>query len=156
MTVEDLEPPQPGTEDWGDDLNAYLAHLEGRIIALESKPDYVYSSFAWTYSTGSPPPAINGQVRCDATDLTTVTMIEFRKIDGDGADRTNMFRQMRAGSKVRLSDWDTASISHRWNITGDPVFNTDTVQLPVSWETGSGALSNNSKLNVAFLTELVY
>ena len=156
MTVEPIDPPEPGTEDWGDDLNTYLEYLEGRIATLEAKPQYVYNSYAWLYNNGVPPATgsgVNNQVRLDNVDLTQATLIDIRKIDADGADRTPVFQQLTAGSIIRINDWDNAASLHRFDVTGAPMMDATNVQIPVAWESGGGVIPN-AKVNVAFLIAL--
>lgn len=148
MTVEPVAPPEPGTEDWGDDLNAYLEHLETRIEALENRPEYLFSSHPWTFNNGAPPANIN-QVRLNSTDPTTATMIDIRRIDLDGADHTPIFQMLGAGSAIRINDWDNAAIIHRYSVTGAATMGVDNAQISVTWLSGSGALPNG-KVNVAF------
>jgi hypothetical protein len=171
MTVT---PPTIGQEDWGDDLNAYLVDLEeriadnvARIAALESDvsdlqsepapPEHVFNSYAWSYNSGAPP-ATAGQVRLDTTDPMTAMVMDFRKIDVDGADRTPIFQQLSDGSMIRINDWDDASILHRFEVTGEPTIDATNVQVPVVWSSGSGTLPSGgqaAKVNVAFLVTLI-
>lgn len=148
-TLEAAAPP-----DAGGDLESRVADLEARVTALEARPDLVFNSYAYQFSASAPPPTGN-EVRTNNADLTQATMIELRKIDVDGADRTAVLRQLRAGSKIKLNDWDVATTYHRYNVTGDVTVLTNSVQIPVTWETGSGTIPN-AKINVAVLTELVW
>ena len=159
-----VTPPTIGQEDWGDDLNAYLIDLETRIAdnvarieALEARPEYVYNSYAWTYNNGAPP-ATAGQVRFDTADPATATVMDFRKIDVDGADRTPVFQRLSPGAVIQVSDWDDASILHRLDVSGSITMDDTNVQVPVTWVSGSGTLPSggqSAKVNVAFLVTLI-
>ncbi len=156
MTVEPIEPPEPGTEDWGDDLNAYLAHLETRIVDLESRPDYIFNSYPWSFNGGAPPATASGQLRLDNSDPSQATMIDVRKIDFDGADRSPAMQLLNVGSSIRIGDWDNAAVLHWFLVAGPATFNATNAQIPVTWKSGSGALptSGQAKINVGFVVAL--
>ena len=179
-----ITPPEPGQPLWGDDLNTYLLSLEARIatneanmaslqnqmnslnvetddltervIVLEAKPEYVYNSFPWKFSASSPP-AGAGELRLDNVDPMLATLIDLRKVDGDGADRAPVFMQLTPGDKVMVSDWDDAAQLHRFTVTGPPMIDATNVQIPVSWVSGNGTLptAGQAKINVGFLVSLV-
>lgn len=148
-----IEPPDIGEENWGDELNAYLASLEDRIAVLELKPEYIYNSYAWQYSS-SAPPATGSQVRFNNADLSLATVMDIRKIDSDGADRMPVFLNLTVGSSVRINDWNNAANIHRFNVTGAPTMDATNVQVPVAWQSGAGTIPN-AKANVAFLLTLI-
>jgi hypothetical protein len=157
--MSDPTPPAPGTLLWGDDLNAYLLSLEariatneGRITALEAKPEHLFNSYPWQYSNQPPPPTGN-QVRFDNADLSLATSAVFRILDSDGADRKPVFQALRAGSYLFINDWDDAAAIHRFSITGAAVLGATDATVPVSWYSGSGTIPN-AKANVAFLVAL--
>ena len=168
-----LTPPDIGSENWGPELNAYLEATEARTVIndqridgmeatiqslqeriedLEAKPEHIYNSFAWQYSNQAPPPTGN-QVRCDNADLSQATVMVFRLIDSDGADRTQVFRNLAAGSEIRINDWDDASNLHRFTVIGPANVGASDVTVPVVWLSGSGTIPN-AKVNVAFLVVL--
>jgi hypothetical protein len=149
-------PPVIGQDPWGQDLNAYLTSLEARITLLESKGEHVYNSFAWKFSSAAPPAGAT-EVRLNNVNAALATQIDLRKIDLDGADRTQVFLQVSAGDIIRINDWDNAAILHRYRATGVPTMDATNVTIPVAWETGSGTLptTGNAKVNVAFLISLV-
>lgn len=167
-------PPTPGQPLWGDDLNAYLVSLEARIAGnedkfvpmrdslealeervdvLEDKPDYVFNSYSWQYSSATPPPT-GSQVRFDNADLTAATSAVFRLTDNDGADRTAVFQNLSVGSQIRINDWDDSSILHRFNTTGPTTITASDATVPVTWVSGSGTFPNSAKANVAFIIPL--
>ena len=176
-------PPQPGATLWGDDLNAYLLSLEARIasnetrfdaqtdqiadlqqrttdleqqvVELEARPEYVYESHPWQYSKAAPPPT-GSQVRFDNTDLSLATVAVFRLIDSDGADRTQIFRNLNVGSQIRISDWDNVDHLHRFHVTAAPTVDITDATVPVTWISGSGTIpsTGSAKANVAFLVAL--
>jgi hypothetical protein len=141
---------------WGDHLNAYLVSLEERIEELEARPDYVYNSYAWKFSNAAPP-AGAGELRFNNANPALATLIDLRKLDVDGADRTPVLQIITIGAKVRISDWDNAAIIHRFDVTGPSVIGTTNAQIPVVWVSGSGTLptTGQAKINVAFLVALV-
>jgi hypothetical protein len=156
VTITPVDPPEPGTEDWGDDLNTYLEYLEARIVDLENRPQYVYNSYAWMYNNGAPPATgsgVNNQVRLNNVDLTQATLIDIRKLDADGADRTPIFQRLVPGSMIRINDWDNAASLHRFDVTAAPTMDATNAQIPVAWESGGGVIPN-AKANVAFLIAL--
>lgn len=175
MTVT---PPTIGQEDWGDDLNTYLIDLEKRIadnvqritlleqdvadaqddiLALQTKPDYVYNSYAWQFNNGAPPATGNpkNEIRLNNADPALATVIDVRKLDFDGADRTPIFQQLGVGAKIRINDWDDAALLHRYTVTGTPTMDATNVQIPVIWLSGSGTLPNNTKVTVGLLVSLI-
>jgi hypothetical protein len=158
------EGPEPGQKLWGDDLNAYLLSLEARIAsneermaALEDRPEYIYSSAPWTFKKDLPPATGSGnqsQVRLDNLDPTLVTMIDFRRIDSDGADRTPWFQALSNRAIIRISDWDVSTVSHQFKVLGSADFPDATnAHVPVTWDQGEGDLPN-AKVNVGFVVVL--
>lgn len=149
-------PPALGQDPWGADLNAYLASLEARVVVLEAKPEWVYNSYSWKFSNAAPP-AASGELRLNHVSPNLATVIDVRKIDGDGADRTPIFQAMTPGNRVRISDWDNAAIIHRFNVTTAPTVGATNVTIPVAWESGAGVLptSGAAKINVGFLVSLI-
>ena len=146
-------PPAIGQDPWGADLNAYLASLEARLLVVENRPEWIYSSFSWQFSNQAPPPT-GSQVRFDNVALNLATQAIFRLIDNDGADRTPVFQQLKSGSKLRINDWNNAANIHRFTVTGPAVFGASDVAVPVAWVSGSGTIPN-AKANVAFIVALV-
>ena len=144
-----------GQEAWGDDLNSYLMWIDARldvmdsalvaltdrVTTLESQPEHVYNSYSWQFSNSAPPPTGN-QVRADNTNLALATMLEFRKLDNDGNDRSGVLGALTQGCRIRLSDWDNAAANYRYEVSGAPTVTTDTVQIPVTWLDGSGTIPN--------------
>lgn len=148
-----ITPPVLGQDPWGEDLNAYLASLDARLRTVETKPDFIFNSYSWQYSASAPPPTGN-QVRFDKSNLPTATTAVFRLTDNDGADRTNVFQQLRSGCQLRINDWNNASNIHRFSITGPAVVGASDAAIPVTWISGSGTIPN-AKANVAFLVLLL-
>jgi hypothetical protein len=138
-------PPLPviGATDWGDDLNNYLTWLANR-------PEYLYNSAPWQFSNLAPP-STGSQVRFDNANLSLATLADIRLIDSDGADRSPWIRALgTAGSMLYVTDWDSASTTHRFNVTGTPTIGATNAQVPVSWVSGTGVIPN-AKINVGFL-----
>jgi hypothetical protein len=146
-------PPTIGQDPWGQDLNDYLATIEARLTTVEDKPEYIYNSYAWQYSSLAPPPTGN-QVRFDNANLTLAHNAVFRLLDSDGADRTAVFQQLGAGAQIRINDWNNAANIHRFNVTGPAVFGASDVTVPITWKSGQGTIPN-AKANVAFVIILV-
>ena len=134
------------------DLDERVSALDGRVAAVESKPEYIFNSYSWQYSN-SAPPATGSQVRFNNTNLTLATLMDIRKIDGDGADRTPVFQQVGLGDIVRINDWNNAANLHRFRVAGAPTMDATNVQVPLAWEAGSGTIPN-AKVNIAFLVSL--
>ena len=148
-------PPTVGQNPWGQDLNTYLASLEARVVVLEAKQEHVYSSYSWKFANTAPP-AGAGELRLNNVNAALATLIDLRKIDGDGADRTPVFQQLSPGDRVRISDWDDATIIHHFNVTTAPTIGATNVTIPVTWISGSGTLPTTgaAKINVAFLVSI--
>jgi hypothetical protein len=182
-----VQPPLPqiGATNWGPDLNdcltwlyesvvanansmqvnrdqiealeAQVSVLEARVVTLEAKPEYVYSNYLWKFSNAAPP-AASGELRLNHNDPSLATLIDVRKIDGDGADRTPTFQALTPGDKIRITDWDNATIIHRFTVTGLPgTMDPSNATIPVTWTQGSGILptSGAAKINVGFLASIV-
>lgn len=149
-------PPVVGQTPWGEDLNAYLAELEARIVALEANPEHVYNSYAWKFAIAAPPAGV-GELRLNNTDPSLATLIDMRLIDSDGADRTPVFLQVTPGDTIRVNAWSNASIYHRFHASGVPTLGTTNVTIPVVWEAGTGTLptAGQAKINVGFLVSLI-
>jgi hypothetical protein len=167
--MSETAPPAVGQDPWGDHLNSYLmqleerivaseesivalAALEARIVALEAQKEYVYNSFAWQFSS-SPPPATGNQLRLNNPSPLLATVLDFRRIDSDGADRTPIFQQLGVGDTIRITDWNDASQLYRYKVTGSASFSVDNVTVPVSWFDGAGVVPN-AKVNVGFLAAI--
>ena len=158
--------PVPGQEDWGDDLNTYLvavnavltelqgehAVFDARVTALEQQPEYVFNSAPWQFS-GNAPPATGNQLRLDNTNPGLAALIDVRKIDSEGADRSPWLQMIASGSVIQISDWDDSTVYHRYQATGPATFDATNVQIPVTWITGLGTLPN-AKANVGFLVDV--
>jgi hypothetical protein len=159
--MSDLPPlPEPGQVLWGEDLNAYLAGLEARMLSnesritdLEAKPEMVYSSTAYQFSNAAPP-ATGNQLRLNNVDPVQATLIDLRKDDADGADRSNWLQMLGVGGYMRIQDWDNAAIWHRFKVTGKATFDLTNAQVSVTWDAGQGTLPN-AKISVGFLSPLV-
>lgn len=169
--MTDLSPPDIGQPNWGLELNAYLIAtetrtmlndaridaLELRLSSLEAQSNRVYSSAQWTFNSALPPAVTVGnqsQVRFDNSDYQQVTLIDFRTIDNDGADRKGWFQMLDAGSIIRIHDWDDSSVFQRFEVTGPVTFPDATnVHVSVTWGAGNGVLPS-AKANVGFLAEL--
>lgn len=158
VTMTDVAPPEPGQTLWGDDLNTYLLSLEARIAsnearmtALEAKPEHIYSSAPWQFSNAAPPSTGN-QVRLNNTNPSLATVIDIRRLDSDGADRSAAFQLVDVGAVIRISDWNDSTAYHQFRPTGQATFTADNAQIPVTWETGVGTIPN-AKANVGFLLE---
>jgi hypothetical protein len=129
-----------------------ITALQGQVAALEAvgdKPEYIYSSTSYQFSNQAPPPTGN-QVRLDNSDPTKATVICFRLIDVDGADRTRWFTTLTIGSSIRISDWDNSLATHRFRVTGPATIGSSDAQIPVEWDEGSGVIPN-AKADVGFL-----
>ena len=180
-------PPEPGQTLWGDDLNAYLLSLEGRIAsnedrfdvqaaqlsemqiqinaqdtlmasledritALESRPDYVYDNAAYQFSNAAPP-ATGNQIRLNNIDPTLATTIDIRRVDSDGADRSQWMMMLTDLALLRIQDWDNSNVWHRYGVLAPPTLDATNAQIPVVWHSGEG-LFPNAKVNVAFTVAL--
>jgi len=124
-------------------------------VALEAKKEHVYSSFGWKFSAAVPP-ALAGELRLNNVAANLATVIDVRKIDSDGADRTPIFAAVRVGDVIRIADWDNAAIIHRFNVTAVPTIGSTNITIPVAWVSGSGVLptAGQAKINVGFLISL--
>ena len=146
-------PPVVGQVPWGEDLNGYLASLEARVAAVEAKPEYVFNSAAWQFSNLTPP-ATGSQLRLNNPQAALATVIDVRRIDSDGADRTPWFQMISADAHIRFQDWDNSAVFYRYTATGPATFDSTNVQIPVTWESGSGVVPN-AKINVGLIVILV-
>jgi hypothetical protein len=124
-------------------------------MALEAKPEYIYSSHPWQYSAAAPPPT-GSQVRFDNADLSQATVMVIRLIDSDGADRSQIFHNLSVDSRILINDWDNVENIHRFNVTSTPTIDTTDATVPVAWISGSGTIpsTGNAKANVSFLVAL--
>jgi hypothetical protein len=134
-------------------LESRILAAENRLDLVENRPEYLYNSYAWTYSNAAPP-ATGSQVRLNNTDLTVATLINIRKIDGDGADRTPVFLQLTPGDQIRINDWNDATKIHRYRVTGVPTTDATNASIPVAWFSGAGVIPN-AKANVAFIVSVI-
>lgn len=144
-------PPAVGQDPWGADLNTYLASLEARLVVVETKPDHITNSYAWQFSS-SAPPATGNQLRLNNSNPNQATQIDVRKIDSDGADRSNMLSLIKAGSIIRINDWDNAAVFHRYTATAVATFDATNAVIPVAWHSGAGLLPN-AKINVSIVVD---
>ena len=145
-------PPVIGADPWGEALNSYLISLESRIIDLEGQTEHIYNSFSWQFSNAAPP-ATGSQLRLNNVNATQATLIDLRKIDNDGADRSAWLKLLDFGAVIRIHDWDNAAVFHRFTVTAPPTFDATNAQIPVVWDTGNGVLPN-AKVSVAMLVTL--
>ena len=167
-------PPTIGQDPWGETLNTYLATLETRVVgllsqvdmletqvvtlgsqvtALGGKPEYVFNSYPWQFSS-SAPPATGSQLRLNDPSPQLATMIDIRVIDSDGADRTPVFQQLTIEDKIRFNDWNDASLNYRYMVTGPTMIGPTNASIPVVWTGGSGVVPN-AKVNVGFLVSII-
>lgn len=159
--------PTIGQDPWGEDLNAVLvdlqgwfsmlsndvAHLGERVQAIEDRAELVYVSSSWQFSN-NPPPATGNEVRLDNTNLSLATVVDIRLQDTTSADRSLWIRALDVGSKLRITDWDDASASHQYDVTGPATIGATNGQIPVAWSTGNGVIPN-AKINVGLLVALL-
>ena len=100
-------------------------------------------------ATGTPP----GQLRLDNVNASLATLIDLRLLDSDGADRSLWLRVLDAGCKIRITDWNDASIHHSYDVTGPATLDATNASIPVAWTTGLGTIPAGT-INVGFLTAL--
>src|SRR5215510_11502140 len=96
------QPPLPiiGSQDWGDDLNNYLAALDARTAVLENTPKPTTTHTGeWSLSaTVTPPPAAN-QLRADTgVNLKQASKLWFADISNAGVDWTNIWTTFPVGT----------------------------------------------------------
>ena len=125
-----------------DQRGGSLAELDLRIDALETKTEYeyVYEQTAYTYNAGAPPATTNGQVRFNNTNLALATAMNIKRIDSDGFDRSQWLQMLDNRAKMRIQEWDLATVYHRFNVTGPAVFDVNNAQVPIVWYEGNGTL----------------
>jgi hypothetical protein len=175
-----MMPPLPaiGALDWGPDVNDCLTWLyeqmaanalaismqqdqiealQSQVSVLEAKPEYVFDSFPWKFSAAAPP-ASAGELRLNSVNPALATLIDVRKIDGDGADRTIVFNQLTPGDRIRINDWDDSTILHRFTVAALPTIGATNVQIPVTWVSGNGSLPTTgaAKISVNFLVSIIF
>ena len=134
---------------------AALAELDLRIDALETKTEYeyVYEQTAYTYNAGAPPATTNGQVRFNNTNLALATAMNIKRIDSDGFDRSQWLQMLDNRARVRIQEWDLATVYHRFNVTGPAVLDVNNAQVPIVWYEGNGTLPAQ-KAVVSYLVAL--
>jgi hypothetical protein len=141
-----------------DELLALLPdNTTGKIDAADLRTivtelwdrQFVYNSYSWQYSNSALPPT-GSQVRANNASLAAATLLEFRKIDNDGNDRSATLGQLKVDDRVRISDWDNASVYAAFDVTGPVVITVDTVQVPVI-STGVAGVVPNAKAEVEML-----
>jgi hypothetical protein len=161
-------PPEPGQYLWGDDLNTYLLSLESRIVAneqrfaaygplitalegrvdvledrvvaLEARPDYIFGQAAYQFAVQMPP-ATSNQVRMNNANPQLATMLDFRRIDANGVDRTLAMDMVTPETLIRMTDADNGAVWYRFKATGPAVkVGLDNFNVPVEYHSSAGVL----------------
>lgn len=154
--MSETQPPSVGQDPWGEDLNAHLQWLSQRLDVVEARPEYVYNSYAYKFNIGAPPATVNGELRLNNVDPVLATLIDLRKVDNDGADRSQVLRMLDVGSRVRINDWDNAAVLHVFDVAAAMTEDATNVQVTVAWRSGSGTLptAGQAKINVGLLVAM--
>ena len=125
---------------------------DSRLTTLETAPEYVYNSTPWMFSNAMPP-ATGNQIKLNNTNPSLATLIDVRKIDADGADRSPWFQMVAPGAIIQISDWDDSTTYHRFRRPAQrrSVLPTSRSRWPGS--SGLGTIPN-AKANIGFLVNI--
>lgn len=131
-----------------------ISALATRVTAVEARPEYVYGSSPYQFATQMPP-ATGSQVRMNNANPQLVTMLDFRRIDMDGLDRSQIFEMMTPDTLIRISDWGNSAVWYRFKVTGPKVNQgTDNLNIPVVYHSSAGTLTG-TKVNAGILFVVV-
>jgi len=124
-----------------------LNSLGARVSAVEDRPDYVFVNPTYMFSTIAGA-ATGSQIRINNADPKLATMMDVRRLDADGADRSYGLSLLTTKSQIRLNDFNNSAISYRYRVTGPPTqVGADNWNIPVAWIASAGTLSS-TKINV--------
>jgi len=132
-----------------------LNSLGTRVSVVEDRPDFVFVQTSYMFSTASPP-ATGNQIRLDNADPKLATILDVRRVDADGADRSYGLSLIDTKSQIRLNVYNDASNWHRFTVIGTPTkAGPDNWYVPVAWHSGVGTLPG-SKINVGLFIDVPY
>lgn len=98
-----------------------------------------FSTFEYTYNAQTTTPPAGGQLRFNDADPALATVVYFSDHDAPGVDVTNLLPFFGAGDALIVQDKDDATRMARY-ATGDPIMQTGYMELPITYESGSGTL----------------
>lgn len=102
--------------------------------------------FRTIFSSNTTEPPNNQRIEVDTDDQTLATKIWVDRVITDGSDITNYFRTVVAGDEFYIQDQNDATIYQFYTLSGDPVFKSGYVELPVVWDRGEGAIGNSQSV----------
>ena len=128
-----VAPPVPGQDPWGEDLNAYLAHMDGRVANVESKPQGAVMSY--DFDPGATPSSFAhaglaragragfavGRMTLNNADQTQATAVLVSTTTNLGADSRLALSSTVPGTVLVLQQAGNASQYAMAVMSGEPV-----------------------------------
>jgi uncharacterized coiled-coil protein SlyX len=148
--VTPLESKVTSLEGQVTSLADQVTGLTERVVVLEARPEYVFGQAAYQF-TNAAPPATGSQIRLNNVNPQLVTMMDVRRLDTDGQDRTVALEMITPGTLIRLQDFNDATKWYRYLVSGYQTMGAaDNFNIPVTWHSGLGTLPN-AKISVSML-----
>ena len=131
-----VTPPVPGQDPWGDDLNAYLAHMDGRVSNVEQKPQGAVMSYDFDpdppMSRAARAGFASGRMVLNNSDQTKATVVLVSTTTNLGADSRLALASTVPGTVLVLQHAGNASQYAMAVMSGDPVDMGDHFEMPIS------------------------
>lgn len=125
-----MQPPEPGTLNWADDLNSYLEWVEVRLASLEMMPNGPVMAYTFSSATSAPVPP--GEIRLDTADQAAATMLMVSITTYVGADASLALSSVKAGTVIVLQQSGDVNQYALAVMSDEPINMVDHFILPVS------------------------
>jgi hypothetical protein len=99
------------------------------------------SLFEYSFSAATTEPPGSNQIRFDDASASAATKIWIDKLTSTGIDVSNYFTLFHAGDRAVVQDKNDATAYARYDLSGDPVFKTGYIELPVTFLSAGNALN---------------
>jgi len=105
----------------------------------------------YRFSTTTSAPPSSGQVRVNNVNQTLASIVWLSKTDSDNRDVTLLLALIKAGDAILIQETADSTVMDRYIVSGSIVDYPTYVQIPVTWDKGSGALPNNDAVVVGII-----
>ena len=138
------EPPLLGQDPWGENLNGYLAYLEGRIVVLEGDGGGGGDSLMFEFTDGGSAGRAafpSGSMRFDTADQTQATADYASVTTSRGADARPALMIATPGTVLAIRQTDDPTQYALATVSDTPIDQGDHIEIPLSSMTVAAPLT---------------